>query len=151
MQRILYRIDHGYLRFLKWHFKQLAMNTEALDQLLSKFTAKQKLQESISLDEQHSEILEDKSRWNKRAREALKNAKLRETWFSLGRESFVLLPNDFIQSSLVAEEPELYQQIESIQKKLPEKRRRLEVMEEEVSRLTEELLASMETQKQLQK
>lgn len=110
-----------------------------LERLWSKSIAKQKLQESIALDEQHSEILQDRERLNKRALEALKGSNVGETWFSLGRESFALFPNEFVASCLVAEEPELWQQIENIQRKLPEKRKQLELLEQEISRLTEEL------------
>ncbi|EME30359.1 hypothetical protein Gasu2_70350 [Galdieria sulphuraria] len=123
------------------------MPRQWMDRWLSKSIERQKLQETIALDEQHSEILEDRKRWNKRALEALKNNKLSDTWFSLGRESFALLPKEFVQSSLVAEEPELDQQIENIYKYLPEKRKRLELLEEEISRLTEEIVQSLENQK----
>jgi len=114
-----------------------------LDRLLSKSIAKQKLLESIALDEQHSEILEDRARLNKRALEVLKtSSENRETMFSLGRETFAMLPNHLVQSLLTAEDPQLWEQIESIQRKLPEKRQQLELLEEEIARLTEELLRS---------
>jgi uncharacterized surface protein with fasciclin (FAS1) repeats len=114
-----------------------------LDRLLSKSIAKQKLLESIALDEQHSEILEDRARLNKRALEVLKtSSENRETMFSLGRETFATLPNHLVQSLLTAEDPQLWEQIENIQRKLPEKRQQLELLEEEIARLTEELLRS---------
>ncbi|KAK4523636.1 hypothetical protein GAYE_PCTG71G1532 [Galdieria yellowstonensis] len=114
-----------------------------LDRLLSKSIAKQKLLESIALDEQHSEILEDRARLNKRALEVLKtSSEDRETMFSLGRETFAMLPNHLVQSLLTAEDPQLWEQIENIQRKLPEKRQQLELLEEEIARLTEELLRS---------
>lgn len=114
-----------------------------LDRLLSKSIAKQKLLESIALDEQHSEILEDRARLNKRALEVLKtSSENRETMFSLGRETFAMLPNHLVQSLLTAEDPQLWEQIENIQRKLPEKRQQLELLEEEIARLTEELLRS---------
>eukprot|EP00871_Galdieria_phlegrea_P000891 jgi/Galph1/1802/GphlegSOOS_G475.1 len=112
------------------------MNTSQVDHFIQKMIAKRALEESIILDEQHSEILEDKQRLNKRAQELLKSQKDQNVWFSLGRNSFACFGKEQVERIFTAEEPETWKEVEQIQKRLPEKRRQHGQLEEE---LTEKL------------